>query len=126
MNIDVVSTVRPAARPASGRPQDAAAPVDVGVGRGKDLPPAGNEPPPVKAKPIEPPDFSALVARLNQYLQESKRGMRFQVDEGSGRTVITVLDGAGQVIRQIPSEELLALSQRLAQGAAPSFVDVRA
>ena len=44
----------------------------------------------------------------------SQRNLSFRVDQGSGRTVITVVDATTkEVIRQIPSEDVLAMSRAL-------------
>ena len=52
------------------------------------------------------------MRRLNELMAERERSLRFRVDEASGRTVITVLDATThEVVRQIPSEELLALAR---------------
>ncbi|MDP1708483.1 MAG: flagellar protein FlaG [Gammaproteobacteria bacterium] len=54
------------------------------------------------------------VSRLNDYVQNLRRDLRFSIDEGTGHTVITVTDSATQeVIRQIPSEEALAIAHSL-------------
>lgn len=43
-----------------------------------------------------------------------RRDLRFSVDEETGRTVVKVLDSrSGEVIRQIPPEEMLALAEDL-------------
>lgn len=56
-------------------------------------------------------DLSAVVESINNYLQSAKRDLRFAVDEATGRTVITVLDGVSQeVVRQIPPETARALA----------------
>jgi len=61
-------------------------------------------------EPIEQKD----VARLNDYVQNIRRRLEFRVDEGTNRTVVTVIDQDTQeVIRQIPSEAALKLVQRL-------------
>jgi flagellar protein FlaG len=47
-------------------------------------------------------------------MAERERSLIFRVDEASGRTVITVLDATTQeVVRQIPSEEVLVLARAL-------------
>ncbi|HVY64324.1 MAG TPA: flagellar protein FlaG [Gammaproteobacteria bacterium] len=52
--------------------------------------------------------------RLNETLAATNRSLSFRIDKGSGRTVITVVDAATQeVVRQIPSEDMLALSHAL-------------
>lgn len=54
------------------------------------------------------------VSRLNDYVQNLRRDLQFSIDEETGHTVITVTDSATQeVIRQIPSEEALAIAHSL-------------
>jgi flagellar protein FlaG len=70
-------------------------------------------------------DLARLVNTLNRSLVAVQRNLSFRVDEASGRTVITVVDAATrEVVRQIPSEEVLALSRSL--DATGALVDVRA
>ena len=70
-------------------------------------------------------DLAHLVNKLNRSLVAVQRNLSFRVDEESGRTVITVVDAATkEVVRQIPSEEVLALSRFL--DATGALVDVRA
>ena len=60
--------------------------------------------------------LASLVEKLNDSAQKVKRDLRFTVDEKTSRPVVTVTDGnSGKVIRQIPSEEALALSEKLEQ-----------
>jgi len=73
---------------------------------GQELPARPTAPP--------PPDIAAAVRRLNELMAERQRNLSFHVDEASGRTVITVLDATNsKVVRQIPSEEVLALARAL-------------
>ena len=59
-------------------------------------------------------DLSASVNELNRAVQTIERKLEFRVDDNSGRTVITVRDSySDEVIRQIPSDQLLQLSARL-------------
>lgn len=52
--------------------------------------------------------------RINEQLRALQQDIHFSVDEETGHTIVRVLDGAtGQTIRQIPSEEALAISQSL-------------
>lgn len=56
------------------------------------------------------------VSRINEYVQNQQRTIRFSVDEKSGRDVVTVLDQrTDEVIRQIPREEILVVVRRLAE-----------
>ena len=54
--------------------------------------------------------LSGAVNQLNGYMEETHRSLRFSIDDDSGRTVVRVVDTENdEVIRQIPSEEMLAL-----------------
>lgn len=56
------------------------------------------------------------VSRINEYVQNQQRTIRFSVDEQSGRDVVTVLDQkTEEVIRQIPREEILVVARRLSE-----------
>ena len=47
-------------------------------------------------------------------VQDIQRNLDFSVDESTGQVVVKVIDGdSGKLVRQIPSEELLRLSERL-------------
>jgi flagellar protein FlaG len=74
-------------------------------GSGGKLPPA----PPVV-------DVERAVARLNELATGNQRALRFEIDRGSGRTVITVINATTkEVIRQIPPEELQTITRNLEQ-----------
>ena len=54
------------------------------------------------------------VDRLQSAVQSIQRDLKFSVDDVSGDTVITVLDSeTEEVVRQIPSEEAIALAKNL-------------
>jgi flagellar protein FlaG len=54
------------------------------------------------------------ASKIASLVQNISRELRFSVDEGTGRTVLTVLDrNTEQVIRQIPGEEVLEMAERL-------------
>lgn len=56
------------------------------------------------------------VERLSDYVQHMSRDLQFSVDEESGKTIVRVLDSeTGDIIRQIPSDELLAISKAIAE-----------
>lgn len=51
---------------------------------------------------------------LNGYVQNVQRNLQFNIDDDSGQTIIRVVDSeTDEVIRQIPSEEVVALARHL-------------
>ena len=51
---------------------------------------------------------------LNEFAKQIQTKLNFSVDESSGRSVITVTDTqTGEVIRQIPAKEILAVANLL-------------
>src|SRR5690606_32426070 len=61
-------------------------------------------------------ELNDAVAQLNDYVQSIQRDLSFEIDEASGKTVITVLDRKTQeVVRQIPDEVALRLARNLQQ-----------
>jgi flagellar protein FlaG len=78
------------------------------------------------AKPLQPSaeaqtgqqasrnDVESAVKKVNQVVQAAARDIEFSVDKTSGEMVVKVVDRATkQVIRQIPSEEMLAIAQSI-------------
>lgn len=65
----------------------------------------------------QPQDTASLdqaVRDLNGYVQNVQRNLQFDVDDQSGHTVIRVVDSeTEEVIRQMPSEEVLTLARHL-------------
>ncbi len=65
------------------------------------------------ARTAETPTVAGLqrvADEVNQYLQPVNRSLRFSIDPETGTTIATLYDkGSRKVIRQIPSEEQLAI-----------------
>ena len=58
--------------------------------------------------------IDAAVSQLGEFLQNNNRQLDFSVDKASNKQVVKVTDAeSGEIIRQIPSEEVLKLSERL-------------
>ena len=78
----------------------------------QDLTPlAGNDLPPQQSQ-VSAAELQNVVKRLNEYVQMVNRDLQFSVDEQSGRSVIRVVNAETQeLVRQIPSEEILRISQ---------------
>lgn len=59
-------------------------------------------------------DVNDAVERVRTQVQSLQRDLNFSVDDSTGQVVIQVLDGdSGKVVRQIPSEDILRLAERL-------------
>jgi len=70
--------------------------------------------PPVRQPIVDSDTVKEAAHRINEQLRALQQGLQFSVDEATGHTVVLVLDSeTGQTIRQIPSEEALAISQSL-------------
>jgi flagellar protein FlaG len=55
-----------------------------------------------------------VVNELNDAILGVRRELRFSIDEDSGRAVVQVMDSeTGETIRQLPSEEVLAVSRHI-------------
>ncbi len=66
-----------------------------------------------KDQPLTSQELEAVVIHLNDFLQNIQRELQFSVDEESGRNVVKVIDSlSDKVIRQIPSEDMLAVARR--------------
>lgn len=61
-----------------------------------------------------------IVERMNEFVDSFNKGLAFRVDEESGRDVVTIYEAAtGDIIRQIPDEEMLEVLRRLALDQNP-------
>lgn len=87
---------------------------------GNKLPPAG-KPAPQAAASSEMPAIEKAVEQINAYLRDSKREIEFHVDRDSGRTIMRITDARGEVVRQVPSEEVLQIATTLGGGSFHSI-----
>ncbi len=66
----------------------------------------------------------AVVEQIDSYLKAASRELQFQVDDESGEIIVRVRDPAtGEVIRQIPGEEVLRMARAL-QEKPPVLLDL--
>ncbi len=62
------------------------------------------------------------IDQLNLQMQDMRRSLRFSVDDSSGRIVVKVVDlSTDEVIRQIPSEEMMSLIKNASEGDSLIF-----
>lgn len=58
--------------------------------------------------------LKGAVSQMQDFAQVLQRELQFDLDDDSGRTVVRVIDRqSGDLIRQIPSEEVLALAKHM-------------
>ncbi|WP_454142337.1 flagellar protein FlaG [Methylocaldum sp. MU1018] len=59
-------------------------------------------------------EIAHAVRNFNEFFQMVRRTVQFSIDEDSGRTIVQVKDAeTDELIRQIPSEEILRLAKQL-------------
>ena len=65
---------------------------------------------------IDPEKIEAAVADLAAYVESLSRSLAIRVDERSGDFVVQVQDAnTEEIVRQIPSEEVLAISAAISE-----------
>lgn len=82
---------------------------------------AAGSPPSAPVHPVAQPQPPASVeaakqaaARINEFLKSSAANVEFTVDAASDKVIIRVIDSeTQQLIRQMPTEETLAISRAL-------------
>lgn len=90
-----------AAAPASNSPSKGA-PAATGANTGNDGPAPARD------------AVEKAVGKLNENPQFTAQGLRFSIDEESGKTVVKIVDTSTQeVLRQFPSAEALALAHSI-------------
>ena len=81
-------------------------------------PPAGSDAT-VQQQEVNRETVEQAVVQISDYVQTVSRDLQFQVDDASGYTLITVTDSeTEEVIRQIPSEEVVALARYIADNGS--------
>ena len=95
-------------------PAHTTAPAGSGLPRGNPAPARESTPPPAVDPEAGRKALDVAVSRIREVLNASSAAVEFSVDNSSGRVVVRVVDGAtNELIRQIPSDEVLAIAQVL-------------
>jgi flagellar protein FlaG len=63
--------------------------------------------------PTSRDELSAIVASIEDAAQAIRRDLSFSLDAEGGTVVVRVMDSNGELVRQIPSEEILRLRGQL-------------
>ena len=67
-------------------------------------------------------NLQEAIDRLNQQLKANGRDLSFQMDEEINRPIITVRNiETGEVVRQIPSEEIIRMAHSIEEGKGLLF-----
>jgi len=81
---------------------------NVAAQEGKTLPPE------LETENVSNEELQQAVAQLNEHVQQIQRDLLFSVDDSSGRTVVRVVNSeTEEVVRQMPSEEVLRISRNI-------------
>jgi len=60
--------------------------------------------------------LSDAIAQVQEFTQSLAKELTFDIDDDSGRTIVKVIDSStNEVLRQIPSEEMLGIAKALDQ-----------
>ena len=66
------------------------------------------------------------ITRINSYVQQVQRDLKFSVDDESGKTVIKVIDSQSkELIRQIPEEVLLQVARSIEDSLEGTLLEVK-
>ncbi|OLF54868.1 flagellar protein FlaG [Pseudomonas chlororaphis subsp. aurantiaca] len=75
-----------------------------------------------QAQQSEQDKLKMAVAEIEKFVQSVKRNLEFSIDEPSGKVVVKVIaSDSGEVIRQIPNEEVLKLANSLNDASSLLF-----
>lgn len=64
--------------------------------------------------PLTPEQLAQAVTQIQDVIQQTAQSLQFSIDKDTGSTVVKVVDTESKkVLRQIPSEEVLAIAKAL-------------
>jgi flagellar protein FlaG len=64
---------------------------------------------------------------LQEYLQQAGHSMKFTVDKATGMTIVRIYNSAsGELVRQVPSEEIVRVAALLREEMQRRTIDVQA
>lgn len=94
-----------------GRPQEAAPPKPARAAEASGAPPPAA---PAEAARVSREQVEHAVRQIQKAIEPVARDLQFSIDHDTGKTVVRIVDAAtNEVIRQIPSEELLEISRAM-------------
>lgn len=68
-----------------------------------------------ESRPL-PEQLQKAVSTINQAMHQANQGLEFSFDADTNMSIVKIVDtGTGEVIRQIPSEEVVAIAHAIDQ-----------
>jgi len=69
-----------------------------------------------KQEPVSKPELEVAVESANEIGQMLKRTLNFSIDNGTDRIVVKIVDEeSGEIVRQVPPQEMLRIAAHLKQ-----------
>lgn len=79
-----------------------------------------------EAQQVSKAEVEKAVTKLNDFVQTVQRNLQFNLDDASGKTIITVVDKeTSEVVRQIPDDVAVRLAQDLQQSEPLSLFNAK-
>jgi flagellar protein FlaG len=79
-----------------------------------------------ETKAVSKAEVEQAVTKLNDFVQTVQRNLQFNLDDASGKTIITVVDKeTSEVVRQIPDDVAIRLAQDLQQSEPLSLFNAK-
>lgn len=79
-----------------------------------------------QSQKVSKEEVESAVTKLNDYVQTVQRNLQFNLDDASGKTIITVVDKqTSEVVRQIPDDVAVKLAQDLQQSEPLSLFNAK-
>ena len=114
MNISSINTTAPGSvvAPRQSPPQSSNTVPDAQLAKAAAVPQAAAQP--IKAAESSRQQLDEAVKAVNDFVNPVNNSLQFRVDDETGKTIVKVIDKAtNEVIRQFPSEEMIAIAKAL-------------
>lgn len=77
--------------------------------------------------PSEPGGITKMVAEINKKIRTENREVKFETEKKSGRVIFRLIDSeSGEVLRQLPSDDVLRMAEQVAKDSDTHFVKTTA
>jgi flagellar protein FlaG len=70
----------------------------------------------IASKPLSTEQVKSAVLAINQAMSQSNQNLEFSIDSSTKMLVVKIVDtGTGQIIRQVPANEVLGIARSIDQ-----------